>query len=56
LNRLLPETENFERSEGDVMLTKAFFKYEDAEQEASRLNEQNDEYWRYFVCTARLVS
>lgn len=44
-----------EAKEDDVMLTKAFFKQGDAENEAMRLNEVNQEFWRYFVCVARLV-
>lgn len=37
------------------MLTKAFFTEDEAEQEAARLNAQNEEYWSYFVRVARLV-
>ena len=48
-------TENMEMSEDDVMLTKAFFRQQDAEQEVLRLNEQNEAFWHYFMCVARLV-
>lgn len=54
LSKRLQTTEDLDVSE-DVMLTKVFFEQEEAEREASRLNELNEEFWHYFVCTARLV-
>jgi hypothetical protein len=42
-------------SEDNVMLTKAFFRQEDAQDEVARLNELNGDFWHYFSCVARLV-
>lgn len=55
LNKPFQIVEDIEQSENDVMITKAYFERKDAEQEAERLNEQNEGFWHYFVCTARLV-
>ncbi|HWD40002.1 MAG TPA: hypothetical protein VG944_14225 [Fimbriimonas sp.] len=51
----LQATDEGEVSEDYVMLTKAFYEQEDAEREASRLNELNEGFRHYFVCVVRLV-
>jgi len=56
LNMAPDSTGASEISEDNVMLTKAFFNQVDAEEEASRLNGQNKEFWHYFVCVARLAA
>jgi len=55
LNKLVNEPGESSLSEDDVMLTKAFSNQEEAEKEAERLNDLNEDFWHYFVSVARLV-